>query len=254
MVRQQSAASSPQPTQLLARRQTLDKRWPVLESALNRALQPTKPIQVAAEYLSQGATAGFVGGDCERVDRNRGGQSRVAPFLTLGGDLLAWVGYFETWRSVSGNLPFAFRELSLTVHIGRQGDPLKPQIFRSEWAGVSDWGGGEIGFQAAGAGHPHWQIDALESLAAFAEPVQFVPDPAEDVTIFEGGAPAPEELLRSVTVERMHFASAADWWVPIGKGAMPRHMNAPREVDDLTRWSVNCIEYLRQELGRCERR
>ena len=250
----QSAASSSQPTQLLARRQTLDRRWPLLATAINQALQVAKPIQIAADYFSQGATAGFVGGDCERIDRNRGGQSSVAPVIALDGELFAWIGYYEAWRSVRGTLPFAFRDLSLTVHIGRQGDPVKPQIFRSEWAGVSDWGGGEIGFQAAGAGHPHWQIDALESLAAFAEPAQFEPDPAEDIAIFGGDAPAPEELLRSVTIERMHFASAADWWVPIAKGGTPRHMNAPRELDDLTLWAVNCVEYLRQELGRCERR
>jgi hypothetical protein len=250
----QSAASSIQTSQLLVRRPTLDRRWPVLSTALNGALQVSKPIQIAVEYFSQGATAGFVGGECERINRNRGGQSNVAPFVVVDGDLLAWIGYYEAWRSVPGTLPFAFRELSLTVHIGHRGDPVKPQVFRSEWAGLSDWGGGEIGFQAMGAGHPHWQMDALESLAAFAEPVKFVPDADDEIATFEGSAPPPEELLQSVTVERMHFASAADWWVPTSKGGTPRHMNAPRGVDDLTSWAVNCVEYLRQELARCERR
>lgn len=254
MARPQSAAFNIRSNQLLARRQTLDRRWPVISTALNGALRGAKPIQVAADYLSQGATAGFVGGDCERIDRNRGGQSNVAPFTVVNGDLLAWIGYYETWRHVQGTLPFAFRELSLTVHIGHQGDPVKPQLFRSEWAGVSDWGGDELGFQAVDAGHPHWQMDALESLAAFAEPAQFLPDAAEELATFEGTAPAPKELLQSVTLERIHFASSADWWVPIPKGGTPRHINAPQKLDDLTSWAVNCVEYLRQELGRCERR
>jgi hypothetical protein len=254
MARPQSAASNDQPTQLVVRRATLDRRWPVLSTALNGALQLGGQVQIAADYHSQGATAGFVGWICERVDRNRGGQSNVVPFIALNGDLLAWMGYYEVWRLVPGTLPYAFRELSLTVHIGQQGDPIKPQVFRSEWAGVSDWGSGEIGFQAAGAGHPHWQLDALESLAAFAEPPQFDPDPGDEVATFEAAAPAPTELLQSVTVERIHFASAADWWMPVPKGGLARHLNAPNGLDDLTLWATSCVEYLRQELGRCERR
>src|SRR6266481_6614046 len=96
----QSAASNFQPSQLLVRRQTLDRRWTLLSAALNGALKSAKPIQIAAEYLSQGATAGFVGGHCERIDRNRGGQSNVAPFIAVDGDLLAWIGYYEAWRMV----------------------------------------------------------------------------------------------------------------------------------------------------------
>lgn len=250
----QSAASNHQLKQLVVRRSTLDRRWPVLSTALGGALGLRGKVQIAADYHSQGVTAGFVGNACERIERNKGGQSNVVPFIPLHGELLTWVGYYETWRMVPGTLPYAFRELSLTVHIGQENDPIKPQIFRSEWAGVSDWGSGEIGFQASGAGHPHWQIDALESLAAFAEIPQFESETSEEIATFDGTAPAPSELLRSVTVERIHFASAADWWVPVQSGRLARHLNSPANLDELTLWANNCVEYLRQELGRCVRR
>jgi hypothetical protein len=59
-------------------------------------------------------------------------------------------------------------------------------------------------------------------------------------------------LVRAATVERMHFASAAPWWVQHGDAAHPAHMNAPKDDAGLTRWILACITYIRQELARCE--
>jgi hypothetical protein len=60
------------------------------------------------------------------------------------------------------------------------------------------------------------------------------------------------EMLRSATFERMHFASAAPWWMRQAADASPLHMNAPVDEAGLSRWLLACIAYLKQELARCE--
>jgi hypothetical protein len=60
------------------------------------------------------------------------------------------------------------------------------------------------------------------------------------------------DMLRSVTIERMHFASAAPWWALPSPDGHPLHMNAPLNEEGLSRWLIACVGYLKQELARCE--
>jgi hypothetical protein len=172
--------------------------------------------------------------------------------------LKAWLGLQERWEIDERNRrQFSFRELSLTVHFGLPGDPLKPQIFRSEWPGLRNWSGAGIGFQSPGAGHPHWQFDFQ---ALFRERQPGMPDPVkgfeeERTEDFEAEAAQEPDILmlvRAITIERMHFASAAPWWIHNAGALRPIHMNAPQDDAGLTRWLLACINYLKQELMRCE--
>jgi hypothetical protein len=144
-----------------------------------------------------------------------------------------------------------FRQVSLTVHFGYLGDPIKPQALRLEWPGVRDWNGAGLSFQTPGAGHPHWQIDLLESLAGqknenFTVSTETVEDfGAEQLT------PDLNDLLRSISIEKMHLASAARWWLPATTVAQGHHMNIPPDLVGLTRWLSQSVLYLQQELGRC---
>jgi hypothetical protein len=238
--------------QLLARRTTLDRRWETLTVALRSTLGLKRDdLQIDADYHSGGVSAGLVGRACERIVRNRG-ISRVVPLHRMSEELFAWLDFQEVWNTVPGSKPFAFRQLSLTVHFGHLGDPIKPQAFRAEWAGATDWGSGSIGFQSPGAGHPHWQIDVLETLRSQEEPVDFGAEPADAVERFLPDRITVDTLLRSVTLERIHFASAADWWKPPPTAAMPPHIHAPKDEVSLTRWILACVSYVKQELGRCD--
>jgi hypothetical protein len=215
-------------------------------------------LQVKADYVEDGVWYGFVGSACERVSRNRGPDTYVAPLAELPRGLKAWLGLQERWEMDEANRrQFSFRELSLTFHFGLRGDPLKPQIFRSEWPGLRNWSGAGIGFQSPGAGHPHWQFDFQ---ALFRERQPIMPDPVEGfeeerIEDFEAEAAREPDILtlvRAATIERMHFASAAPWWIQNASALQATHMNAPEDHAGLTRWLLACIDYVRQELTRCE--
>lgn len=100
------------------------------------------------------------------------------------------------------------------------------------------------------AGHPHWQLDVLESARqAVVEPARFAEAAAHPVEFGSASAEEAfgESLLFGLTVERMHLASAALWW---RKPSLPVAY-PPESVADLDRWILGCVTYLRQEVQRC---
>jgi hypothetical protein len=244
---------------LQASRASLDRRWNFLSRSIGEALGlGRQDVQVGPEYQDEGVWAGFVGQACERVSRERGGFSFVAPIAELPRGLKAWLGLQEIWE-VSGRdiRQYAFRHLGLTVHFGFASDPLKPQVFRSEWSGIRDWTGAGPGFQSPGAGHPHWQFDLRAALRVSSDEIRdlefhdFGDETVEDFAA-EASDPNVLVLLQSATIERMHFASAAPWWLRKPPDSHPLHMNAPADQESLSRWLLACIAYLKQELARCE--
>jgi hypothetical protein len=240
--------------QLRATRGQLDQRWHTLSQQIGNALNLNRQkLSVGAEYPAGGAWAGLRGSACERVDRNRGRASFVAPLRELPQNLIAWLGFQEIWDVQDGRGRYAFRQLGITIHFGFQGDPIKPQVLRLEWPGLCDWSGAGIGFQSPGAGHPHWQLDILESLQTASADAEFDPGAAEVLENFDDVPVAPTvvELVNSLTFESMHLASAAPWWLGQTTEFGLHHMNAPSDHASLSRWLVNAIGYLYQELGRC---
>ena len=208
---------------------TLGRRWILLGDGLRSCCQlAPADVAVQADVVEDGVTAGLVGRACERIGRNRGRPTFVVPFTRVGrGDLRSWLGFREKWELVSGRL-YRFHHVSLTVHFGYEGDVIKPQIFRSEWAGIRAWTVEKIGFQSPGAAHPHWQLDAVQStgendttrMAALARlrgeetVADFHPNPRPDAIV----------ASRRVALERIHFASGAPWWQKDAE-LQERHMN-----------------------------
>lgn len=237
---------------LRATKAQLDQRWGKIEGILNSGLNSrARNIQVIADYQTDSVWTGLRGTGVERIDRNRGTTS-VAQLLPLPGDLFAWLGYQEIW-DLQGGRNFAFRQAGLTVHVGEVGDPLKPQLFRLEWPGLRDWDRSGVGFQSHGAGHPHWQIDLLESLHEQRDSLSFEPELGEKVENFDV-EPATRTLsdrIRSLTLEKMHLASAAPWWVSRPAEFGLHHLNAPESQEDLLRWLTASLAYIKQELSRC---
>jgi hypothetical protein len=171
--------------------------------------------------------------------------------------LKAWLGFHEVWENGPRNICI-FHHVSLTVHVGYEGDPIKPQVFRSEWVGVRAWQAGVVGFQSPGAGHPHWQFDAMKSVRDINEGQKslslarlnekITPEEFDPTTM-------TENILTDfqyIRLDRIHFASAAPWWLlPDKHESQPLHMNAPPDSNALIRWTLACVTYMRQEFLRC---
>ena len=211
-----------------------------------------RQMRVNADYQSDRVWTGLQGTACERVIRDQGGASWVAPLCEMPSNLVAWLGWQEAWELTTGQRPYRFRNMGVTVYVGRRHEAIKPQFLRLEWPGITNWDGQKVSFQSAGAGHPHWQIDLMRSLAQD-HTADFQPDPVEVVEDFETALQEStvDDLVRRLSVERMHLASAAPWWLPALSGDVDRHMNAPGDLPALSRWLNHSLLYLRQELARC---
>lgn len=257
MARRPSRALNPLPEELSAAKSALDQRWVQVGALIARALglpADRRQLQIEAEYLQQGVWAGLQGGGCERISRNRGGQTWVAPLCEVSSNLLAWLGWQESWEIPAGQRNYRFKTTGLSVYLGKRNEAVKPQLLRLEWPGYANWSGSQkASFQSPGAGHPHWQVDLVQSLAAAPQSPDFEATAGEIVYDFDAEVrePTVDELARRFSVERMHLASAARWWLPSAGDGIDHHVNAPPDIQALDRWLSESILYLRQELGRC---
>lgn len=208
--------------------------------------QATGDIAFAPEISSSAAVMMLGGRASETIARNRGSPHRVVPLCPVTDEVFAWAGYREAWQKQGAEQSFRFVEGGFTLHIGRRGELAKPQILRSEW--ISPRNGAFVNR----AGHPHWQLDVLESARTRSSgpPARFDDRTApRAATEFDGESPpvTSEDLLFGLTIERMHLASAALWWrqpsIPVA--------HPPETVAELDRWILGCVAYLRQEVGRC---
>jgi hypothetical protein len=252
MARPASRSLSP-PPELRATKGALDQRWVELKGLMAATLElDPRQLRVDAEYQSDRVWAGLQGSACERITRDRGGASWVAPLYEMPSNLFAWLGWQEAWELTTGQRPYRFKNMGLTIYLGKRHEAIKPQFLRLEWPGITKWEGPEVSFQSPGAGHPHWQFDLMRSLVQV-PPADFQPDPGEIVENFETAfhEQKVDDLVRRLSVERMHLASAAPWWLPAQSGEIGHHMNAPSDLSALSRWLNHSLLYLRQELARC---
>ena len=252
----ESKITSQVPDGLRTTRTRLDRRWQTLTRLVGEELGLSRTaVQVQGDYLSDGVWAGLVGSSCERIQRDRGGPAFVAPLAALPKGLLAWLGVYEVWESAGRG--YIFRNLSLTIHFGFEGDPVKPQVFRSEWVGLQAQGSSRPEFEVGDIANPHWQFDLGLIVRSQLEKKEidngngFVRELVEDFTSLTKSE-SVSELILCVAFERLHFASSAPWWKAQKSDLQPVYINAPSDEGSLSRWMVGCIAYIKKELGRCE--
>lgn len=209
----------------------------------------TGDVAFASQFSATGAAMTLNGRASEMIDRNRGRPHPVVPISRIRDDVWIWTGYRETWQKQGSEQNVRFVDAGFTLHVGRLGEVHKPQILRSEWVGRRSNAFVDL------AGHPHWQLDVLESARRTMRapaPARFEEAAVAEIREFgEGAARGPgekaDELLFALTMEDMHLASAASWWLPVNVSVA----HLPTKVDELDRWILGCIAYLRQEAGRC---
>lgn len=182
----------------------------------------------------------------EMIERNTGGNHQVVRLCGLSGEVFAWLGFREQWRRSGKERKFRFVSAGFTFHTGRQGELRKPQMMRSEWVSKRS-----REFRSH-IGHPHWQVDVLDTIRQRAR--QIDSDIGYDSKLAVGehfgrvdqSGQVPRSFL-NMPMERMHLANAAPWWQP-----QPVQIaHSPASIAELDRWIVGCISYARQELMRC---
>jgi hypothetical protein len=247
------------PEPLSATQTQLEGHFAQVAEILNAAIDLEAEIQIQVDSDVSPAVAALAGNGCERISRNMGRRVQVAPLRLLHQGLWAWLSYREQWdhdRPVGGRRRFSFRSAGITIHFGWKFDEFKPQMFRAEWAGWAKWDGADHSFQGAGAGHPHWQFDALDSLPneAASERAAMLREIIEgDIgSVVRDFAPQlPEDDIRDIIatqkLSRIHFASAAAWWKTPPND---QHAHCPERVHDLQAWLQRSLGYLVLELGR----
>lgn len=203
-------------------------------------------IAFAPEISNTSATMSLCGRASETISRNRGSAHPVVPLATLSDEVSLWVGYKESWEKYGNLQNFRFVEGGFTLHVGRPGELEKPQVLRNEWVGRRSRAFVDK------AGHPHWQLDALESIrTSTPKPEVRFGDLASSSAVREFTSeiepPDVTSLLLSLTIEKMHLASAAHWWRPPEVSVA----HVPETVTELDRWVIGCVSYMRQEALRC---
>ena len=226
----------------------LAQRCMTLAAQFGDALgQEVGELSFVSEIWNTQAAVTLGGRASEVIERNAGPKHRVVQLCSLSEEMFAWVGFRERWKRIGNERNFRFLDGGFTIHVGRQGEIFKPQIMRSEWVGQR---GSEFHDHI---GHPHWQIDILETARGGVPeaPARFdagsSPTPVLEFNA-DQAAPQIDDVLLKLPIERMHLASAAPWWQP----AKVRVANAPRAVSELDRWILGCVRYIRQEVNRCK--
>ena len=247
------------PAPLIASGPKLDTHFKQSGRILATAVDESAHLQIVTEFVHPQWIGGLRGSGCETIPRNRGRSVSVAPVLPLGQGLWVWLGYREEWDEeprTRGTGRYSFRSVGLTIHFGFKYDVFKPQMFRAEWAGWARWNGDDHSFQAADAGHPHWQFDALDSLPdddlsrRAAQLLSHLKTEAEtEIREFnpELSNVDVRDLVTAQKLSRIHFASAAAWWK-----SPPHHKHAhgPASVADIENWMRQSLDYIKLELDR----
>lgn len=243
--------------QLIETQGQLQVHFERASNAIGEVINAMPQSRLSADWTRSPLVAGLSGPSCEFIRRNRGASVAVVPLLPLQQGLWAWLGYREEWdeeRQVRSTRRFSFRSSSITVHFGFRNDVYKPQVFRAEWSGWARWTGNVLGFQASGAGHPHWQIDVLESLADNAESERaqqllrvLNSDDSEGRDFAQMTIEDTRDLVSRQQLSRMHFPSAAAWW---RSEPNDRHAHCPSKTVEVEGWLRRTICYVSAELTR----
>lgn len=264
---------------LCLKRTEIISHWKQLVADFARVV-PRRAGICNIEYLDELPASSFLRSSNypnEVARRESGEEVLVIPLLEVDSQLEEsyWVSWREEWCYETGDKRkklLRFRMSALTVYFGPpQG--LKKQLLRAEWAGPDrfDIQSNRLVFQADGAGHPHWQVDApriytkdfatdverwnadqaLRQELAGDRAVEFgAEDPVAN--LFEPASfsiPSEPDLLWST----IHLASRADWarspW-PGPEGPHEIHATAPENPAQIRNWVVSAFWYLRAEIER----
>jgi len=223
----------------------LAPHWNTLMSELAPHLRPlASKVALLPTSVGDQIIASFRGEAVRRAIRHQGAPMPVVPFRDIGGIWIVWLGYREVWVPSTHVSRFTFSSSDLTIFFSMAHGEAFQQILRAEWAGpVRDNDGWS--FRPSNAGHPHWQIDAIQVLREDAEH-QAARELLQEATPKEFGGietvPLPEPPWYDIA--RMHLASAMRPWID----GLIAH--GPPGLASIRAWVVNTVSLLDTELAR----
>lgn len=244
---------------------SLQAHWHQLVHELVPALPRAKRLALRPNSVARQTVAVLACANGQVVERNQG-RAAVIPLLWGSGDKPRyWVGYIEEWEDVGGRKPYRFKSANLTFFLESLVTGPAVQLFRAEWPGVREWTPGEPGWQSPGAGHPHWQFDALEHYASsrrraerrerLAQLLEQGPGQVEtfgpDVLAADELVSQEEEAADDTSWTAMHFASGARWPMEPWSGDRKKpgsHTWAPANLGQIRAWATSAVIYTREEL------
>ena len=245
---------------------SLKAHWNQLVREIIPLLPRAKHLDVRNSIVVNQAAATLT---CENLQNLERGSRRIeaVPLLWSAGQNVAyWVSYFEDWEYVGGKRPYRFKAANLTFFLGSNNYRPAIQIFRVEWAGMVRNSLGDLSWPSPGAGHPHWQFDAVEHYTSsrrrverrerLAQLLEQMPggvelfDP-ETVRLADDLVSKEEEEADDTSWTAMHFASGARWPKEPWLGDRTRseaHIWAPAELSQIRAWTKSAVAYTREEL------
>lgn len=248
---------------------SLGPHWAALATELKGALPSARNLQLSGTAIAGSATAELRAFNGRDAVRERGRASVVPILRGPDGGVRYWVAYLEEWEEISGRKPYRFRAANLTFFHEPTPEVALVQIFRAEWPGVREWKRGELGYQSPGAGHPHWQFDALghymsreQRRRRLEAALSLLQQPTNEVEEFGETEPlslaadtvAEEEVDLSWTA--IHFAAGARWPKERWRGdesTLGTHTWVPSELDNIRSWVTSTVLYVREELLKSSR-
>ncbi len=239
------------------------QHWGTLARELRDVLPRAQGLRI--EVSAGGVTGVLRSANSQLARRQRGGNMPAVPLL-VGSDETARyrVGYMEEWEERSGPRPLRFKAANLTFFMSPPEDAPAIQLFRAEWPGLREWVQGEEGFQSPGAGHPHWQFDALGHYMSeeqrrdrLRRALGVLQAPLETPEDFSPGGldTAAELVVEEEAVDTswtaFHFAAGARWpqqpWLGPNEPSEP-HVWAPEDMISIRKWVRSVVLYAREEL------
>ena len=206
------------------------------------------------------------------VSRDMGGETPVVSLLTRERDVERyWLSLVIIWNLEPGRGgPFIYHTAGITIFQGAAREADKLQLLRAEWAGLRKLDGGVFEFEAAGAAHPHWQIDAMRHQLQLRRRHEEEREALRRELEVEAAFSTLDELLGSVRQPneirpadgddvawtRMHLALSAPWdrepWID-RSGAIFPHARSPSTFGEVRNWISSAVLYIQQEIARTER-
>ncbi len=239
------------------------QHWATLAGELREVLP--RAVRLTIEASAGGVTGVLRSMNSSLAWRQRGGNMPAVPLL-IGPDKVPRyrVGYAEEWEERPGPHPLRFKAANLTFFMSPSNEAPTVQLFRAEWAGLREWTKGSVGYQSPGAGHPHWQFDALghymseeqrrarlrRALGALQAPPE-VPEEFSPASLDTAADLVAEEEAVDTSWTAFHFAAGARWpiqpWPGPGEPSEP-HVWAPESLVSIRKWVRSVTMYARQEL------
>lgn len=260
-------------TVLRASRSAVERHWGLLLNKMHRILPKTGEKYWIEPSALRGTTGDLM---CrryaaERASRDLGVDVPIVPLIgTRNEPTRYWLSLHQSWAEPADprSQNFVYHTTSITVFFGKEASREKMQLFRAEWPGLRIRLGGNVEFEAPGAGHPHWQFDAyqqhiretkaeqqrlndLEQLLN--EELPEAEDFADTVIEKLSSEEESERVARMQRLTKMHFASSTRWARSPWDGdrtSTESHASAPTDLSEALNWITSTLVYIQHEIAR----